>query len=324
MDEQNNNIVLTSKKADNQNMTYYQKKPAPMKPPESQYDILFSSTAVTYPTNEAVLVYKSGSNWIGRNSNDGSIISSNTDFSTVMNAVSAWITGNGIIFIKDPGTNIVPTATITFTNKEVFVSSDYAKIDFSALNDVVFHFLATGAGGFLQCGISNFRLKGDPTKTNSIFCKFTGMRARVDNLIATDPDFLTNFVTLVGGCYNSSIERVQGQAVLCIDVKDDGTYNPNGIQINHCDLYPRSTSTYVIKLVNGFDMSITNCYIENLAGTANTLIYASGVEDLFITGNYINLIYTVGIDVSAATNHNVVIKGNYFNCKYDGSIGVKT
>lgn len=279
--------------------------------PASEYN-----TMVTAIKNQGytVIIYKDGSNYIAKAGTTGAVISTNTDFSTVCQAAGNWITGNGIIFIKDPGTDIVIASPITFANKEIFVTSDFARLDFSGLNNVVFHFQDTVQSGYTSGGISNFRVKGDVTKTSQIFAKFTGKRAIVDNLLATWPDRVYSFVLLNEGCYTSLLTNIQGRAVLPIELYGVADF-PNATTIFNCEV-GYENGPYCIKITGGFDIKIKDCYLED----CGTGIYATGASSLFIEGNYVNQVATCGINIGSCFNS--AITGNFINPTTTGATGI--
>ena len=284
-----------------------------------------------YPTAQAILVFKTGSRWYARNSVDGSIITSNTDFSTVMNAASSWISaGNAVIFIKDPGSDIIPTATITFSNKEVFVTSDFATINNSGLNDVCFLFQDTVQTGYKICGISNFRIKGDQTHSSEVFARFSEVRAKVDNLLVTDPSTAYTLVHLYGGCYLSIVSNVQGRAVAPIVIEGHGggdLYTANGACIDHCDVGYLSGAN-AIMITKGDHITVRDCWIEAVQNgvNASNAAYLT-VKDCYIkctvsgikSDSFFTIVEGNSIILAAASAIGIWIVGGYYGPTITGN-----
>lgn len=102
--EENNNILI-SKKADIKNMTYYNKKPGTMKPPETQYDIL--PLPNKFPGE--YVIFLDGTTYKALNGTTGAIDYADTAAHTVINAAITALT-RGIIQLK---TDVTLTAGIT-------------------------------------------------------------------------------------------------------------------------------------------------------------------------------------------------------------------
>ena len=286
----------------------------------STYQILGGAGAVTQET-ATVTIYKEGTNYIARKGTTGDIISSNSNFSTVCNAAGAWITGNGIIFVKDPGTDIVVPSTITFTNKEIYVTSDMAKLDFSALNNIVFHFIDNTGHGVLSGGISNFRIKGDKTKTSQIFVKFSEVIAKVNNIINTSTDAIYRFLHLYGSCPGS---RITNNTVVAYNgIKIEGyvsgsTFESNGsiIDGNYIDsVYDGSNINTSIEIIYSWGIMICNNYLAGSCyGVISTNSYYLKIANNYIDGG------VIGADLNCNFPH---VSNNYFQCQYGDCIGVK-
>jgi hypothetical protein len=299
--------------------TYYNKKPLlDQKGPQTEYDII---NAAFYQENATVTIYKEGSNYVARKGTNGDIISINSDFSTVCNAAGSWITGNGIIFVKDPGADIVPSATITFTNKEIFVTSDYATIDFSLLDDEVFIFIDATTPGTKTCGISNFRMKGDKTLANQIFAKFSDMTAIVDNLTTSGADHVRQVVYLYGACTASNITRLNCIAhdpIKILGYVSGSTYEASGTDIHgnffDCDYDGVNTNTG-IDITYGTGILISDNHIKNSVWG----IVSVDSPDMEISNNYLSG-GLVGCDLNSNFAH---VSNNHIYCRFASCMGIK-
>jgi hypothetical protein len=263
-----------------------------------------------------VLIYKENTTYYARAETDGHIISSNTDFSTVCQAAGDWITENGVIFIKDPGSNIVITSTITFAGKDIFVTSDWAKLSFTALDNVVFLFSNPTFATEIMCGISNFRILGNETKVNQIFAKFSDVTAYVTNITNMHTDYVYCTIQLYGACYGSRIQSVQSKAKLPIEIlgyNAGSDYEANATVVTDCNIGYRD-GDYGIKVTYGNQIVIANTWFEN----CKTGIFATLCDALKIINSYFySTVAAIDID-----SYYCMITNNFFANQADSGVGV--
>jgi len=268
-----------------------------------------------------VSVYKADASWTARGGRNGTIIATDANFTYVLQKASNWIVGSGTIFIRDPGTEIFITATVNFTNKEIFVTSDGATLNFTDTNKSIFHFEDTSAPYYgLTCGVSEFRIKGRMFASRQTFANFTNVTARVEHIICTDR--LHNFVSLYGYAKASTITEnniIVHNAIImwgydttyCADstiISNNylrGMYDSAIMRFNY-GVYCRYSSRVVIS---------DNILYQNCYGIYST---KSSDDYMRVTGNYI---YGGLIGVTM-TGDFAIISNNFFNPTYANCQGV--
>jgi hypothetical protein len=292
----------------------------------STYQILGGPTTVTQET-ESVIIYKEGSVYKARSGTDGSTISENSSFATVINAAITYIPSKGNIFIKNPGSTITIASTITVTDKSIHIFGNNTVVDFSGYDNIVFRFRDTTGHAVLDCGIHDFECIGNYLHTSEIFAKFEDVKATVSNCFTTSTNKIFNMVYLYGNCSQSRIYNCSGAPRNFIIALANGADQSDFVNItdNNMDLQYDGAGNYTtfLDVTYGNYWRIANNCIRNLVYmiTATYLKYAT------ITGNNMSGgVTTISLGTSCdfcTIQGNVIINGyNNFKAFYiDSSYG---
>lgn len=292
----------------------------------STYQILGGPTTITQET-ESVILYKDGSVYKARAGTDGTIISENSSFATVINAAIAWIPSKGNIFVKNPGSAITIGSTITTTDKSIHIFGNNTVLNFSAYDGIIFRFRDTTGHAVLDCGIHDFECIGNYLHTSEIFAKFEDVKATVSNCFTTSTNKIFNMVYLYGNCSQSRIYNCSGAPRNFIIALNNGADQSDYVNItdNNMDLQYDGAGNYTtfIKVDNGFYWRIANNCIRNLVyGIDATYLKYAAITGNNMTGGVTTIKLGASCDFCTVTG-NIVMNGYAnFNAFYiDSSYG---
>lgn len=285
----------------------------------STYQIMGGPTTVTQET-ETVIIYKEGTVYKARSGIDGSIISENANFATVINAAITFIPSRGDIFIKNPGSTITIGSTITVTDKSIHIYGNNTVLNFSAYDNIIFRFRDTSGHAVLDCGIHDFECIGDYLHTSEIFAKFEEIKATVENCFTTSTNKIFNMVYLYGNCSQSRIYNCSGAPRNFIIALANGADQSDYVNVtdNNMDLQYDGAGNYTtfINVTYGNYWRIANNCIRNLVyGIAATYMKYATITGNNMTGGVTAISLGASCDFCAVTG-NVVMNGYANFCAF--------
>lgn len=238
------------------------------------------------------VIFKDGNQYKAQNGNTEAIDFQGTDASTVIQATvnainatgTAAIGAPGSIFIKRlPGTaSYVMTTKITGIYPGIFIYSDGANLDVTAINDTVFYF------GDDARDMTTYTNRAAPTMTGLSGFRVVGAQANTSTKLVTASNisedlffeklklrYVNNGIEIRGASYMPTIRDCNSEAQTGTFIKLTALnvlgYTPDGAVIDHCETSGGSSTagSIAVEIVESDsdvceNPYITNCWFENV------------------------------------------------------------